>query len=76
MKSSNARWMKVVGVIAAAIGIFGRCRNAGYHLLAGVDRYELWELLQNLAWLLARGGLFFAGRTMDGRPPGTRNIWR
>lgn len=67
MKSSNARWMKVVGVIAAAIGIFAAAETLDTIFWLGVDRYELWELLQNLAWLLAGGGLFFAGRTMDRR---------
>ena len=67
MKSSNAKWMKIIGGAVTVIGVLALGSTVDTIFWIGIDRYLAWELLQKLAWVAAGGGLFFAGKTMDRR---------
>ena len=66
LKSSNARWMKIVGAVVAVGGVLAAMDPADM-VLAGYFEYFLWDMLKYLA--IAVGGvcLFYNGIRMDRR---------
>ena len=66
LKSSNARWLKFMGILLVIGGLVMSADPAQALYVQGVlSRSEIWQLLQHLAVAVAGGGLFFAGRNME-----------
>lgn len=65
-KSSNARLLKLAGIVLAIIGAAEAFGPAQVLYVQGfLSRSEVWMLLQYLAMAVAGGGLFFSGRNME-----------
>ena len=64
-KKSNARWMKIIGVILAAYGLASAYSPASMYWLGTIDRYYVMELLQYLAVSAAGLGMLVGGIGMD-----------
>ena len=65
-KKSNAKWLKIAGVILAVIGLVACWEPIDMMIwLGGIESYYVEELLTALAMAVGGGVMFFSGVSMD-----------